>query len=438
MRPTEVIMKKRLGQELTREEIACFVKGATDGSFADYQLSAVLMAICLQGMTDRETVDLTMEMARSGDMLDLSAIPGVKADKHSTGGVGDTTTLIVAPLTAACGLKVAKMSGRGLGYTGGTLDKLESIPGVRVDLTEEQFIRQVTDIGLAVIGQTADLGARRQDALRPARRDRDGGLHAADRVLDPVQEDCRRLRRGGAGREDRRGRADADEEDSVRLAEEMVKIGSMTGRRFSALVTGMEQPLGNQVGNALEVEEAVWALSGRAEGDLLDVSLALGAQMLCSAGLAQTHDEAIARLRRALDSGEGLHRLGDLIEAQGGDRRVTQDTSLLPHAKRVVEICAQEEGYVQAIATREIGYAAQMLGAGRLKKTDAIDPAAGVVIEKRLGDFVRRGDCLMRVHLGTNNSSEAACERLKNVYTVGCVPPEKRVLIHRVVTKNVK
>ncbi|MDY2793123.1 MAG: thymidine phosphorylase [Eubacteriales bacterium] len=438
MRPTEVIMKKRLGQELTREEIACFVKGATDGSFADYQLSAMLMAICLQGMTDRETVDLTMEMARSGDMLDLSAIPGVKADKHSTGGVGDTTTLIVAPLTAACGLKVAKMSGRGLGYTGGTLDKLESIPGVRVDLTEEQFIRQVTDIGLAVIGQTADLAPA--DKTLYALRDVTATVDCMPLIVSSILS-----KKIAAGCDavvldvkTGEGALMQTEEDSVRLAEEMVKIGSMTGRRFSALVTGMEQPLGNQVGNALEVEEAVWALSGRAEGDLLDVSLALGAQMLCSAGLAQTHDEAIARLRRALDSGEGLRRLGDLIEAQGGDRRVTQDTSLLPHAKRVVEICAQEEGYVQAIATREIGYAAQMLGAGRLKKTDAIDPAAGVVIEKRLGDFVRRGDCLMRVHLGTNNSSEAACERLKNVYTVGCVPPEKRVLIHRVVTKNVK
>ena len=438
MQILDLIETKKRGGELSQSAIERLVAAVLDPDTPDYQLAALLMAIRINGMSDAETVALTLAMAASGDELDLSALGGVPVDKHSTGGVGDTTTLVLAPLAAACGAHVAKMSGRGLGYTGGTLDKLESIPGVRVDLTEEQFIRQVTDIGLAVIGQTADLAPA--DKTLYALRDVTATVDCMPLIVSSILS-----KKIAAGCDavvldvkTGEGALMQTEEDSVRLAEEMVKIGSMTGRRFSALVTGMEQPLGNQVGNALEVEEAVWALSGRAEGDLLDVSLALGAQMLCAAGLAQTHDEAIARLRRALDSGEGLRRLGDLIEAQGGDRRVTQDTSLLPHAKRVVEICAQEEGYVQAIATREIGYAAQMLGAGRLKKTDAIDPAAGVVIEKRLGDFVRRGDCLMRVHLGTNNSSEAACERLKNVYTVGCVPPEKRVLIHRVVTKNVK
>ena len=438
MRPTDILMKKRLGGELSREEIACIVRGATDGSFADYQLSALLMAICIQGMTDRETVELTMEMARSGDMLDLSGIAGIKADKHSTGGVGDTTTLIVAPLAAACGLKVAKMSGRGLGYTGGTLDKLESIPGLRVDLSEERFIRQVKQIGLAVIGQTADLAPA--DRTLYALRDVTATVDCMPLIVSSILS-----KKIAAGCDavvldvkTGEGALMQTEEASLRLAREMVRIGSMTGRKFSALVTDMEQPLGNQVGNALEVEEAIWVLSGRAQGDLLDVSLALGAQMLCAGGLANTREEALSRLRRALDSGEGLRLLGEMIEAQGGDRRVTRDTSLLPHARRVIDVCAGEEGYVRRIAAREIGYAAQMLGAGRLKKEDVIDPAAGVVLEKRVGDYVRRGERLMRVHAGENGQEQAACERLMKTYEIGPEPPQKPKLIHETVTEGDK
>ncbi|MBQ8953113.1 MAG: thymidine phosphorylase, partial [Clostridia bacterium] len=280
MRPTEIIMKKRLGQELTREEIAAFVAGAVDGSFEDYQLSALLMAICLNGMTDRETVDLTMAMADSGDRLDLSPIPGAKVDKHSTGGVGDTTTLIVAPLAAAFGAKVAKMSGRGLGFTGGTLDKLESIPGMRVDLSKERFIRQVTDIGIAVIGQTAQLAPadRTLYALRDVTATVDSLPLVTSSILSKkIAAGCDAVvldvKTGS-------GAVMPTAQMSVTLAETMVRIGSLTGRRFSALVTDMDQPLGLNVGNALEVKEAVDALSGRADAALLDVSLQLGAQML--------------------------------------------------------------------------------------------------------------------------------------------------------------
>lgn len=434
MRPTDLLMKKRLGQELTREEIACFVRGAVDGSLADYQLSAMLMAICLRGMTDRETVDLTMEMARSGDMLDLSCIEGAKGDKHSTGGVGDTTTLIVAPLTAACGLKVAKMSGRGLGYTGGTLDKLESIPGLRVDLSGEQFIRQVQQIGLAVVGQTADLAPA--DRTLYALRDVTATVDCLPLIVSSILS-----KKIAAGCDavvldvkTGEGALMQTEAESVHLAREMVRIGCMTGRRFSALVTDMAQPLGSQVGNALEVEEAIWALSGRAPGDLLDVSLELGAQMLCTANLANGREEALARLRRALESGEGLRRLGDLIEAQGGDRRVTQDTSRLPHARRVIEVCAREEGYVREIAAREIGYAAQALGAGRLRREDVIDPAAGVVLKRRRGDYVRRGECLVQVHAGASVQTDEVCRKLQNAYQIGHEPPENHALIHKTVT----
>ena len=299
MNPCDVIMKKRLGQELSREEIHAFVRGACDGSFADYQLSALLMAICIRGMSDRETVELTMEMADSGERLDLGEIDGPTVDKHSTGGVGDTTTLIVAPLCAACGAKVAKMSGRGLGFTGGTLDKLESIPGVRVDLSARAFIDQVNAIGLAVIGQTGELAPadKKLYALRDVTATVDSLPLVTSSILSKkIAAGCQSVVldvKAGSGA------IMPTLEKSVELAETMVRIGRGTGRRFSALVTDMDQPLGLYVGNALEVREAIEVLSGRAGGALLDVSLQLGAQMLRSCRLADSADEAMAMLRAA-------------------------------------------------------------------------------------------------------------------------------------------
>ncbi len=433
MRATEIIMKKRLGQELTKEEVYAFVEGTVNGSFEDYQLSALLMAICLNGMTDRETVDLTMAMAYSGDVLDLSDIPGAKVDKHSTGGVGDTTTLIAAPLAAACGAKVAKMSGRGLGFTGGTLDKLESIPGMRVDLSKERFIRQVKDIGIAVIGQTAELAPA--DKTLYALRDVTATVDSLPLVTSSILS-----KKIAAGCDavvldvkTGTGAVMPTAELSVKLAKTMVRIGSLTGRRFSALVTDMNQPLGLNVGNALEVREAIDALSGRAEGPLVDVSLQLAAQMLRTAGLAETTEAALIRLREKLDSGAGLLKLAQMIEAQGGDPRVTEDIDLLPRAEQLIPVPAPEGGYVAAMRTSDIGYAAQALGAGRVKKTDRIDPAVGLVMTKRLGDPIEKGEPWCVLHANPASDVKEATRLLEGALAVSREPSPVPKLVHAVI-----
>jgi len=433
MRATEIIMKKRLGQALTAEEIDAFVRGATDGSFEDYQLSALLMAICLNGMSDRETVDLTMAMARSGETLDLSAIPGAKVDKHSTGGVGDTTTLVVAPLAAACGAKVAKMSGRGLGFTGGTLDKLESIPGMRIDLSKEEFIGQVKDIGLAVIGQTAELAPadRTLYALRDVTATVDSLPLVTSSILSKkIAAGCDAVvldvKTGS-------GAVMPTAEMSVQLAQTMVRIGSMTGRRFSALVTDMDQPLGLNVGNALEVREAIDVLAGRAGGALLDVSLQLGAQMLRTAGLARTADEALVRLREKLDGGEGLKKLAEMIGAQGGDPRVAEDPDRLPRAERRVAVTARSAGWIAAMKTGDIGYAAQALGAGRVKKSDRIDPAVGLVMKKRVGEYVEKGEAWCELHVNPASDAAAAQRLLDGALTIARQPVAVPKLVHAVI-----
>ena len=426
-------MKKRLGQELTKEEVYAFVEGTVNGSFEDYQLSALLMAICLNGMTDRETVDLTMAMAYSGDVLDLSDIPGAKVDKHSTGGVGDTTTLIAAPLAAACGAKVAKMSGRGLGFTGGTLDKLESIPGMRIDLSKERFIRQVQDIGIAVIGQTAELAPA--DKTLYALRDVTATVDSLPLVTSSILS-----KKIAAGCDavvldvkTGTGAVMPTAELSVKLAKTMVRIGSLTGRRFSALVTDMNQPLGLNVGNALEVREAIDALSGRAEGPLVDVSLQLAAQMLRTAGLAETTEAALIRLREKLDSGAGLLKLAQMIEAQGGDPRVTEDIDLLPRAEKLIPVPAPEGGYVAAMRTSDIGYAAQALGAGRVKKTDRIDPAVGLVMTKRLGDPIEKGEPWCVLHANPASDVKEATRLLEGALAVSREPSPVPKLVHAVI-----
>ena len=426
-------MKKRLGQELTKEEVYAFVEGTVNGSFEDYQLSALLMAICLNGMTDRETVDLTMAMAYSGDVLDLSDIPGAKVDKHSTGGVGDTTTLIAAPLAAACGAKVAKMSGRGLGFTGGTLDKLESIPGMSVDLSKERFIRQVKDIGIAVIGQTAELAPA--DKTLYALRDVTATVDSLPLVTSSILS-----KKIAAGCDavvldvkTGTGAVMPTAELSVKLAKTMVRIGSLTGRRFSALVTDMNQPLGLNVGNALEVREAIDALSGRAEGPLVDVSLQLAAQMLRTAGLAETTEAALIRLREKLDSGAGLLKLAQMIEAQGGDPRVTEDIDLLPRAEQLIPVPAPEGGYVAAMRTSDIGYAAQALGAGRVRKSDRIDPAVGLVMTKRLGDPIEKGEPWCVLHANPASDVKEATRLLEGALAVSREPSPVPKLVHAVI-----
>ena len=433
IRPAEILRKKRFGGELNEAEIRAFVRGVVDGSFADYQISALLMAICIHGMSDRETLALTLEMARSGDRLDLSRIPGVKADKHSTGGVGDTTSLILVPLVACCGVRMAKMSGRGLGFTGGTLDKMESIPGMRVDLNVEAFERQVSEIGCAIAGQTAELA--------PA----DKTLYALRDVTETV--DCMPLivssilsKKLAAGCDvvvldvkTGSGAIMPTFEDSKRLAETMVRIGNLSGKRFSALITDMDQPLGNYVGNALEVEEAIDVLAGRADGDLKEVSLQLGARILKGAGAAASVEQGAEMLASKIDSGEGLRKFAEMIRAQGGDPRVTEDTSLLPKAKSTVELRADEAGYLAAVRTADVGNAAKLLGAGRERKTDEIDPAVGVVMHRRVGDKVRRGDLLATLHVGERSDRIGAYNLLRRAMRIGPDPVARPTLIHEAV-----
>ena len=433
MNPCDIIRKKRMGQELTEMEIRAFVDGVVDGSFADYQISALLMAICINGMTDRETLALTLAMAKSGDTLDLSDIPGVKADKHSTGGVGDTTSLILVPLVAACGVKMAKMSGRGLGFTGGTLDKLESIPGMRIDLDNAAFRKQVTDVGCAIIGQTATLAPA--DKTLYALRDVTATVDSLPLVVSSILS--KKLAAGcdvvvldvktGSG-------AIMDTyEKSLKLAQTMVRIGNLSGKRFSALITDMDQPLGNYVGNALEVEEAVDVLAGRTKGDLLEVSLTLGAHILRSAGKVDSVPAGMDMLRTKIENGEGLRKLAEMIAAQGGDPRVTEDTSLLPKAKAKVELRADEAGYVQSIRTSDVGNAAKRLGAGREHKTDPLDLSVGVVMHKRVGDPVRRGDVLCTLHVGEHSDRIGAYNLLRRAIRIGPEPVQKPALIRAVV-----
>lgn len=430
MTPTDVIMKKRLGHELTREEIEYFVRGSVNGDFKDYQLSALLMAICIRGMSDRETVDLTMAMAHSGEVLDLGEIDGVKVDKHSTGGVGDTTTLIVAPLVAACGVKVAKMSGRGLGFTGGTLDKLESIPGMRIDLTRDEFISAVQKNGIAVIGQTGQLAPA--DKTLYALRDVTATVDCLPLICSSILS-----KKIAAGCDavvldvkTGSGAIMPTLEQSIELARTMVRIGSMTGRRFSALVTDMDQPLGMYIGNALEVTEAVKVLRGEAEGALLDVSLQLGAQILLSARVAKTKDEALSMLRDKLESGEGLEKLKQMIASQGGDPRIADDLSLLPQAQETIDLTAPSDGYISGMTTSEIGYAALALGAGRSSKEADIDPAVGLVMKKRIGDAVEKGEAWCTLHVNPGSRIEEAKQRLEGALSISKEKPVLRPLVY--------
>ena len=431
--PCDIIRKKRFGQELSELEIRAFVDGIVDGSFADYQASALLMAICINGMTDRETLALTLAMAKSGDTLDLSDIPGVKADKHSTGGVGDTTSLILVPLVAACGVKMAKMSGRGLGFTGGTLDKLESIPGMSISRDIEGFKRQVRDVGCAIIGQTAELAPA--DKVLYALRDVTATVDCLPLVVSSILS--KKLAAGcdvvvldvKAGS----GAIMDTPEKSRQLAEMMVLIGSLSGKRFSALITDMDQPLGNYIGNALEVEEAIDVLAGRTEGDLKTVALTLGAHILRNAGAAPTVEAGIAMLEEKIRTGEGLRVFGDMIEAQGGDRRVVEDTSLLPKAPMRVELRADRAGYVTAMHTSDIGNAAKLLGAGRERKTDVLDLSVGIVMNARLGDRVKRGDLLATMHVGEGSDRIAAYNLLRQAIVLGDEKPEIKPLIQAVV-----
>ena len=436
MNMLEIIEKKKTGRELNKEEIAFFSNGAAEHTIPDYQISALLMAIRLMGMNHRETADLTLAMRDSGDIADLSSIPGVKVDKHSTGGVADTTTLVLAPLVAACGVPVAKMSGRGLGHTGGTLDKLESIPGMRVSLSETDFIRQVRDIGVAVIGQTGRLAPA--DKTLYGIRDVTGSVDSLPLIASSILS--KKLAAGSDAIvldvKSGSGALMHTPYDSIELAITMVRVGEVAGKPVVALVSSMDQPLGTHVGNALEVKEAIDILSGRAGGDLLDVSLMLGSYMLVLGGKALSEDDAKEQLKAAVASGAGLEKFRQMIEAQGGDPRVCDNVSRLPQAGVVRTVTCGESGWVQSMDTTALGLAAQAMGAGRMRLDDEINYAAGYVLHVRIGDRVEPDTPLCELHARSEAVVEQAERAIRAAITIGQEPCEKNSVFKAVVTKH--
>ncbi|MBE5813865.1 MAG: thymidine phosphorylase [Clostridiales bacterium] len=440
MNMVQIIEKKKLGQALTAEEIGFFVKGAAkseeDGGLPRYQLAALLMAIRLNGMDREETKLLTLAMTHSGDVVDLSSIPGIPVDKHSTGGVGDTTTLVLAPLVAACGVPVAKMSGRGLGHTGGTLDKLESIRGFDVSLSQERFLEQVRTIGCAVIGQTANLAPA--DKTLYALRDVTATVDSLPLIASSIVS--KKLASGAQAIvldvKTGAGALMHTTEDSIALAQTMVRIGCDAGRNMVALVTDMGEPLGSHVGNALEVKEAIDVLAGRTQGPLLTVALELGARMLVLGGAAKDVPEGKAKMEAALHSGAGLAKLKEMIIAQGGDPTCCEDVSALPQAPVVVPCPATENGYIAAMDTVGLGNAAQQMGAGRTTAEDVIDPAVGFVMQVRIGDRIAAGEPLAIVHARNEVSArEAVCAIQRCVQLTG-VPVAPCKLIHAFVSSE--
>jgi pyrimidine-nucleoside phosphorylase len=433
MRAVDVIRKKRDGHPLARAEVEAFVRAATYGTWPDYQLAALLMAIVLRGMTAEETAWLTAAMANSGAILDLSDIPGPKVDKHSTGGVGDKTSLVLAPLAAACGAVVPMMSGRGLGHTGGTLDKLEAIPGFRVGLTVAEFPGVLRAVGVAMIGQTAEVAPadRKLYALRDVTATVESiPLITASILSKKVAEGISALVmdvKCGRGAFMKR-RADARA-----LAESLVANGRANGLRTEAMLTAMDTPLGHAVGNALEVQECIDTLKGHGPADLEALSVELAARMVRLGGLAADLAEAEAMVRDALTSGRGLEVLRRLIEQQGGDPRVVDDPSRLPAAPHREAVAAERGGYVVALDAEAIGRAAMVLGAGRDRVEDAIDPAVGVVVRVRAGDVVRPGDALVELHYRDAGKLAAARELIRD----GCItadgPPAAGPLVLEVV-----
>ena len=393
----DIIEKKKRKEELTDEEIAFWISGYVDGSIPDYQVSALLMAIVLNGMTDREISTLTRCMMNSGDVINLSSIDGIKVDKHSTGGVGDKTSLSLMPMVASCGVKVAKMSGRGLGHTGGTLDKLESIPGFSISLTEEQFVNQVSDIGIALIGQTANLVPA--DKKIYALRDVTGTVDSIPLIASSIMS--KKLASGAdvivLDVKYGNGAFMPTMEKAEELSKQMISIGESFGKKVAACISSMDQPLGNAVGNALEVREAIDTLKGQGPKDFTELCVVTGAVILEQAGVG-TREECVAMMEDSISSGRALEVLKAMIKAQGGDERVVDDPDLLPKARYVTKLKSYRNGYVHDLPAKPIGILAMNLGAGREHIDDVVDPAVGIVLNKKVGDFVARGEELAFVY----------------------------------------
>ena len=420
MNTYEIIKKKRDGFQLSTDEIEFLIHGLITGEISDYQISAFLMAVYFQGMSPRECVDLTKSMVVSGDIVDLSDIKGFKVDKHSTGGVGDTTTLVLAPLVAACGGIVPKMSGRELGHTGGTVDKLESIPGMQVELSKEKFVEIVNRNHVCIIAQTARLAPadKRIYALRNVTATVDSIPLIASSIMS------KKLAAGADGIvldvKTGTGAFMPRYEDSLELAKTMVEIGEGAGKRVVAVITSMEQPLGYAVGNAVEVKEAIDTLNGIGPEDLEELIMELGSNMLLISGVAATRQQAFDLLQAGIKSKNGIAKFKKLIELQGGDEKAVDDINLLPQPRMEIEIESRVSGYVEAIDALEVGLASKVLGAGRHTKDGPVDPSVGIVLKKKVGDRIEKGEPLAIFFSdGDRKKTEPAKERFLNAYTIG-------------------
>ena len=432
MRMTDLIGKKKNGGALSREELAFFIDGVVSGSIPDYQISAFCMAVLFRGMEDKEISDLTDLMARSGDMIDLSEFGTLSVDKHSTGGVGDKTTLILAPLVAACGAKVAKMSGRGLGHTGGTVDKLESIPGYKTELPEEEFRRISREVGVCVIGQSGELAPA--DKKLYALRDVTATVDSIPLIVSSIMS--KKLAAGAhsivldvtVGS----GAFMKTIEDAVVLAEKMVTIGRACGRNMSALITDMSEPLGHAVGNSLEVQEAIAVLKGHVKGDLEEVCLALAGEML-SLSLGLTPEEGLKMARETLESGAAYAKFKEWIAAQGGDESYAEEPERFPAAAYSLDVPAPRDGYIAAMDAEAIGNVACSLGAGRKTKADVIDMAAGIILCAKVGDPVEEGEPLATLYSEKKETLVPAAEAYLKALRFSETPVERPVLIHRII-----
>lgn len=432
MRMVDIIAKKRDGKELTTEEIKFFINGYTDGSIPDYQVSALAMAIFFKDMTDRERADLTMAMVESGETIDLSAIEGIKVDKHSTGGVGDTTTLVLGPLVAALDVPVAKMSGRGLGHTGGTIDKLEAVEGFHVEITKEQFIDIVNRDKVAVIGQTGNLTPA--DKKIYALRDVTGTVNSIPLIASSIMS-----KKIAAGADaivlDVKTGAGAfmkTEEDAKELAHAMVRIGNNVGRQTMAVISDMSQPLGFAIGNALEVKEAIDTLKGEGPEDLTELVLVLGSQMVVLAKKANTLEEAREMLIEVMKNGKATEKFKEFLSNQGGDSSIVDNPEKMPQAKYVIDVPAKTSGVISNIVADEIGIAAMLLGAGRATKEDEIDLAVGLMLRKKVGDAVKEGEPFVTIYANRENVEDVKEKIYENISIAETAVAPK--LVHTVIT----
>lgn len=432
MRMVDIIAKKRDGKELTTEEIKFFINGYTDGSIPDYQVSALAMAIFFKDMTDRERADLTMAIVESGETIDLSAIEGIKVDKHSTGGVGDTTTLVLGPLVAALDVPVAKMSGRGLGHTGGTIDKLEAVEGFHVEITKEQFIDIVNRDKVAVIGQTGNLTPA--DKKIYALRDVTGTVNSIPLIASSIMS-----KKIAAGADaivlDVKTGAGAfmkTEEDAKELAHAMVRIGNNVGRQTMAVISDMSQPLGFAIGNALEVKEAIDTLKGEGPEDLTELVLVLGSQMVVLAKKANTLEEAREMLIEVMKNGKATEKFKEFLSNQGGDSSIVDNPEKMPQAKYVIDVPAKTSGVISNIVADEIGIAAMLLGAGRATKEDEIDLAVGLMLRKKVGDAVKEGEPFVTIYANRENVEDVKAKIYENISIAETAMAPK--LVHTVIT----